>query len=54
MFIARVKYDFYCMTVFHGQWPMLHVHVYNKCNVIMCTYMHLTARVWFEISVEFR
>ena len=29
MFITRVKYDNYCMTVLHvhGQWPML----YNKC-----------------------
>ena len=26
MFITRVKYYFYCMTVLHGQWPLL----YNK------------------------
>ena len=26
MFITRVLYDIYCMTILHGQWPML----YNK------------------------
>ena len=32
MFIAGGKYDIYCMTVLHGQWPIL----YKYINILPC------------------
>ena len=38
MFITGVKYDIYCMTILHGQWPML----YNKNTYTLCIVVYIS------------
>ena len=43
MFITRVLYDIYCMTIVHGQWPMLYnnsVCPLTKIEEGLCFWLH--------------
>ena len=47
IFITRVQYDIYCMTVLRGQWPMIYDKICYVCvcerNILWMSFLHVTS-----------